>query len=89
MITKSLVQIADEKQMEIWVNASAMAKSLYPKHGFLIIDDFELMPKKENPGPEWHDMCSRFLPERQLGMWRPVGGWREGMTKPWETEQKT
>ena len=78
---------ADEMGVEAFVESTAIGVPLYEKHGFAMMNEFDLNPTNPNPGDEWKRLAKELLPMHGYFMWRPIGGkYEEGKTVvPWET----
>lgn len=70
---------ADEMGVEMWLDATVYGVPLYKKHGFVVVNENNMHPRKENASEEWRKI------EKELGsmvmwqMWRPMGGhYQEG-----------
>lgn len=77
---------ADELGVESFVEATEDGRPSYLRHGFHITNEFDLAPKKENPGEEWKKLDKKLRPMHGYFMWRPIRGeYEEGKTAiPWE-----
>ena len=78
---------ADELGLNCFVEASPLGKPLYLKHGFQVVEDWELKPVNLEPSEEWMRLARDLLPGMGFFMWRPVGGvYEDGKNmRPWET----
>ena len=83
------LQKADKLGVEMWLNASPGAVSLYKKHGFIMILENDLNPSEDQPSEEWNEMKTRLKLDPAFVMWRPPGGiYVEGRTvKSWEAKE--
>ena len=79
---------ADEMGVEAFVESTELAKPLYVKHGFVLIDYRTLKPTDPNSSEEWRRLERELLPMNYHFMWRPIGGrYENGRTViPWETK---
>lgn len=82
------IKEADKLGVEMWLDASVYGVPLYKKHGFVVVHENDLCPKKaeEDKSEEWKELEAALCPMTMWTMWRPVGGmYEEGVTKkPWE-----
>lgn len=80
------VEKADELGLEMWLNATPGAIALYKKHGFVPLQENNLVPTTENPSSEWNEFKDGLNLAPACVMWRPIGGdFVDGKTiKPWE-----
>ncbi|KFA69703.1 hypothetical protein S40285_08107 [Stachybotrys chlorohalonatus IBT 40285] len=81
-------QKADEMGVEMWLDATKYGVPVYQKHGFIVVEENPVRPKKEDPGETWIKTEQALQPMVFWSMWRPVRGmYEEGKTvKPWEAE---
>ena len=82
------IRKADELGLEAYVEASLMGKSVYEKHGFVMMDsaDKKLDNPNRNPSEEWRRIVAAVQAGSAALMWRPIGGkYESGKTiVPWE-----
>lgn len=76
---------ADELGVESFVESTEDGRPLYLRHGFHVTNEFDLAPKKENPGEEWKKLDKKLRPMHGYFMWRPIRGeYEDGKTAiPW------
>lgn len=89
-LIEAILEFCDSKGLDIWVDASAMAVKIYQKHQFIMVDEFDIVPSKDEPGPKWKDMQTMFpLAEHRMGLFRFAGGTRQpGQAFPWEVSSE-
>ncbi|MCJ1347266.1 hypothetical protein MMC31_005488, partial [Peltigera leucophlebia] len=63
---------ADELGVESFVESTEDGRPLYLRHGFHVTNEFDLAPKKENPGEEWKKLDKKLRPMHGYFMWRPI-----------------
>jgi len=80
------VRKADEMRVEAYVEAALMGKSVYEKHGFVVVGHPEMKFENPNPSEEWKRFVQRLQAESLALMWRPIGGKYEAGKRviPWE-----
>lgn len=79
---------ADELNLECWMEASSMGKSLYEKFNFQPLLKLAFDTEKPNATDEWRKCAHEMTPPPVFAMWRPKQGrWNSdgGEVKlPWE-----
>lgn len=79
---------ADKRNYAMYIDSSAMARTLYKKHGLIEGRQwrFDMAPFEQTEKSK--EMENRFLPATWWSMYRPAGGYVAGKTSlPWELEQ--
>jgi len=86
LLTEWGARKADESGLEAYVEASVMGKSVYEKHGFVVMSVPELKFENPHPSEEWKRLVQGLRAEPPTLMWRPSGGkYEAGKTViPWE-----
>lgn len=74
--------------VEAFIESTDDGMPLYAKHGFEVMNEFNLNPVVPDPSNEWKRLQEGILPLHGYFMWRPVGGkYVDGKTIiPWETK---
>lgn len=65
---------ADTLQVECWMEASSMGKSLYEKSGFRSLLKIAFDTEKKNASDVWRKCEHEMTPEPIFAMWRPKQG---------------
>lgn len=88
LIMAAGISQADSLNVECWLEATAMGKPLYEKHGFRSLLGFTVDMERKNASFLWKRAQHELTPSPISGMWRPKGGvWEtaEGTVKmPWD-----
>jgi GNAT superfamily N-acetyltransferase len=78
--------------LEIFLEATAMGKPLYEKHGFRSLLTFVFDMEKKDASDAWRKAQHELTPKSIAAMWRPKGGvWeKEGrvVRMPWDLEEE-
>jgi hypothetical protein len=78
---------ADKLDLECWMEASSMGKSLYEKFGYESLLKLDFDNKRPDAGDEWRKCAHEMTPPPIFAMWRPKQGqWKsedgEDVKKP-------
>lgn len=86
VLTRWGIEKVDEMGLEAFLESTDDGMLLYAKHGFAVINEFNLNPVVSDPSNEWKRLQEEILPMHRYFMWRPVGSkYHEGKTViPWE-----
>jgi len=80
------IKKAEEMGVEMWLDATIYGIPLYKKHGFVVVNENNLVPETDETDEEWMKIKEELAPMTLWQMWRPKDGkYEEGVTqKPWE-----
>ena len=69
-------ELADEKNLECFVESTDAGRPLYESKGFVVFDYYDINPQMENASDAWQKLKEELFPEpmRCWLMWRPKGG---------------
>jgi hypothetical protein len=65
------VALADSHNVEAWMEASAMGKPLYERHGFSSVAEIQFRTEKDGASNTWRRCEHEMKPESVHAMWRP------------------
>lgn len=65
------VALADQHNLDAWMEASGMGKPLYEKHGFSSVAEIQFDTEKDGASDTWRRCEHGMKPAPVYAMWRP------------------